>query len=213
MLRDSIVKNATVKSGTKRFFGLMVVGYFLPVLILFSFYLGDMTIATQNRFVLFLLPLLIWPTVYTLSRLYFFSGHAFKYEISVFLVFHFIYFLPYGGEQYLANSLLLPYEYEKTICVLKNNYGNNKRILVIADNPSLYLIQKYSAVSIQYINAHMAEVKKMSAQYDHLVILDRHDAGRTASHISLIKKLDATALKTFKLGPNTRMTLYESADF
>lgn len=86
-----------------------------------------------------------------------------------------VYFLPYGIQQKIIKSLTLPTVYEKTIDYLKSNYDcDNKELLIISDNPNLYMTHQYAAVNFTYANQHTVKIiDHYYRNFKHVVIFQK----------------------------------------
>lgn len=192
-------------------FFLMGLNCFALWCVVFSFYLGDLTKSSQNRFAMSFLPVLIFAAVYMLSRIPALSKKHVKYYVAVLAVFHLIYFLPYGAAQYLSNSLSLPQEYQKTLAAIDDLYGSNKDLLLIVDRPNLYLVQGYSAILFHYAETHVKEMSRMGREYDHVLVIEKSTEGQIVSPLkSLPNRLKMVPIKKFKILPDSFITIYST---
>jgi hypothetical protein len=139
-----------------------------------SFYLGNMTLYTQNRFAMAYLPCMIFPAVYVVHH---FSNQANIYKkiiVIIFFVFHLLYYWPYGAQQLLVQTGSIPYEYNKTLSYLKDNFKRNSNILVIAQRPYYYIVHYKGAVDFTYANQNMEKIKyNYGKEFDHILVLQK----------------------------------------
>jgi len=94
-----------------------------------------MRIATQNRFALAFLPVMVLPAIYFIRAILNKVNISYKIFIWVFFGFHLLYFWPYGSQQLLVNRGTIPYEYNKTLNYLRSNFEKPSKIVVICERP------------------------------------------------------------------------------
>ncbi len=180
--------------------------------ILFSFYMGNLTLSTQNRFAMAFIPCMVFPAIYflyTLSRNYDYSRKA---CIAVFLIFHLLYFWPYGSRQLFINEKTFTYEYNKVLKYIESSYGGNRNIVVISDRPNYYLIHYYGSVDFAYANTHKDQIiNNLIKEFDHVLVLQRYfytgNTHKTNNHMNSVYKLKE--LERFKITPKMFIRLSE----
>jgi len=139
-----------------------------------TFYLGNMTIYTQNRFAMAYLPYLILSMIYFLNEILEKTSFTRKIFIIVFFVFHLIYFWPYGSQQFLVNSGAIQYEYNKTLRYINDNFNNSSDILVISERPYLYTIHYSGAVDFSYANQNVEKIlDQYRKDFDQILVLQK----------------------------------------
>lgn len=139
-----------------------------------SFYLGNMTIYTQNRFAMAYLPYLVLSMIYFLNEFLKKTNYTRKIFIIVFFVFHLIYFWPYGSQQFLVNSGAIQYEYNKTLRYINDNFKNSSDILVISERPYLYTIHYSGAVDFTYANQNVEKIlDQYRKDFDQILVLQK----------------------------------------
>jgi hypothetical protein len=144
--------------------------YFVQV----SFFLGDMTIATQNRFAMAYLPYMVLPAIYFIHKTVNTATNSNKFLVWIVFGFHLLYFWPYGAQQMLVNRGTTPYEYNKTLNYLKNNYERHSKILVICERPNFYIVHYQSALDFNYANQNPELIlKKAARDFDHILVLQK----------------------------------------
>lgn len=175
LIRKFILQFNTIQSQFRYIFLYSITTLLLLSVIIYSHYWGNFTIALQNRIALVFLPYLLFPAIYGLYKI---SGPIkFSKEIflSVFFIFHLLFFLPYGTHQRLINSLSLPFEYKKNLTYLEKNFHGNKNILIISDRPNLYLVHEYGSVSFDFLKRHKEEISFQSQkEFDHVLTFQRY---------------------------------------
>ena len=146
----------------------------LLYLIQVSFYLGNMRLYTQNRFAMVYLPYMVLPAVFCIYRCINQLDISKKIVVSVFFGFHLLYFWPYGSQQLLVHKGIIPYEYNRTLAYLKDNFNPKANILIIAERPNLYIIQYKGAVDFAYANQNIERIKGFySKEFDHILVLQK----------------------------------------
>ena len=165
-------QSTSISYRTLWLFGVVTFGllYFIQV----SFYLGDMSLYTQNRFAMAYLPYLVVPAIYFIHSILKRHGHANKILMGIFCVFHLLYFWPYGSQQRLVNSGALAYEYTKTLKYVNNSFHKNANILLISERPYLYVVHYGGAVDFAYANQNPQKIlDQYSKEFDHILVLQR----------------------------------------
>ena len=165
-------RGADVHFKTMWFFG--VLSFSLLYLIQVSFYLGNMAIYTQNRFAMAYLPYMVLPAIYFVHEVLKKTNNNQKIFVSIFFVFHLIYFWPYGSQQLLINTGAIPYEYNKTLGYIKDNFKSNSTILVISERPYLYTVQYSGAVDFTFANQNTEKIlDQYRRDFDHIIVLQK----------------------------------------
>ena len=165
-------RGADVHFKTMWFFG--VLSFSLLYLIQASFYLGNMAIYTQNRFAMAYLPYMVLPAIYFVHEVLKKTNNNQKIFVSIFFVFHLIYFWPYGSQQLLINTGAIPYEYNKTLGYIKDNFKSNSTILVISERPYLYTVQYSGAVDFTFANQNTEKIlDQYRRDFDHIIVLQK----------------------------------------
>jgi hypothetical protein len=166
-------RNTSSQFRTMWFF--TVVTFCLLYLIQVSFYLGNMTIYTQNRLAMTYLPCMVVPAVFFIHGIINKAHISKKILVFIFFVFHLLYFWPYGSQQQIVNTGSIPYEYNRTLRYLKDNYRRNSNILIISERPNLYLIHYKGAVDFQYANQNPELIlNKVVRDFDHILVLQKY---------------------------------------
>ena len=151
-----------------------VVTFGLLYIIQVSFYLGDMSLYSQNRFAMSYLPYLVVPAIYFSHRILKGHGQARNILMAIFCVFHLLYFWPYGSQQMLVNSGALPHEYNKTLKYIKNSFHSHANILLISERPNLYIAHFGGAVDFAYANRNPQKIlDHYGKEFDHILVLQR----------------------------------------
>jgi hypothetical protein len=166
-------QSTSISFRTLWLFGIVTSGllYFIQV----SFYLGDMSLYSQNRFAMAYLPYLVLPAIYIIHSILNRAGHPQKILIGIFCVFHLLYFWPYGSQQLLVNTGSLPNEYNKTLRYIKDSFKNNSNILLISERPYLYVIHYAGAVDFAYANRNPEKIlDQYGKEFDHILVLQRY---------------------------------------
>jgi hypothetical protein len=156
------------------FFG--VATFCLLYFIQSSFYRGDLTIFTQNRFATVYLPYILFPAVFFVYSI-FNKANGNKINLVVlFFIFHLLFFWPFGSQQRFVNVGSLPYEYNKTLIFFEENFKNNSNLLIIAERPNLYIIHYRGAVDFSFANQNMDKIKNTyNKEFDHILVLQKID--------------------------------------
>jgi hypothetical protein len=150
------------------------VTFCLLYFIQFSFYLGDMTIVTQNRFAMTYLPYMVLPAIFFLHAIFNKVNISHKIIIWLFFGFHLLYFWPYGSQQLLVNRATIPYEYNKTLSYLRSNYKSQSKVLIICERPNFYIVHYQGALDFQYANQNPDFILNMGARdFDHILVLQK----------------------------------------
>ena len=159
---------------TKCFFGFLT--FCLLYLIQFSFYRGDLTIFTQNRFATVYFPYILFPAVFFVYSILSKTSENKEMLAVFFFIFHLLFYWPYGSQQRFVNIGSLPYEYSRTLSFLKENYNNNTQLLIIAERPNLYIIHYQGAVDFSFANQHADKINSSySKEFDHILVLQKFD--------------------------------------
>ena len=167
-------RSTSLEFKTMWFFGLAT--FCLLYLIQFSFYRGDLTIFTQNRFATVYLPYILFPAIFFVHSI-FNKANGNKINLVVlFFVFHLLFFWPFGSQQRFVNVGSLPYEYNKSLMFLKENFKSNSNLLIIAERPNLYIIHYRGAVDFSFANQNMDKIKDIyNKEFDHILVLQKID--------------------------------------
>ena len=166
-------RGASVQFRTMWFFGLLTFSllYFIQV----SFYLGNMALYTQNRFAMAYLPYMVLPAIFFVHEVLKNTNNSKKIFVSIFFVFHLFFFWPYGSQQLLFNTGAIPYEYNKTLRYIKDNFKNNSDILVISERPYLYTVHYSGAVDFAYANQNTEIIlDQYRKDFDHILVLQKY---------------------------------------
>jgi hypothetical protein len=148
----------------------------LLYLIQFSFYRGDLTIFTQNRFATVYFPYILFSAIFFIHSILNRAKGDKEIIVVLLFVFHLLFFWPYGSQQRFVNIGSLPYEYGKTLNFLKENFKNNTHLLIIAERPNLYIVHYRGAVDFSYANQHAEKIKSVYAkEFDHILVLQKFD--------------------------------------
>jgi len=165
-------RGASVRFRTMWFFGVLT--FSLLYVVQVSFYLGNMTLYTQNRFAMAYLPYMVLPAIFFVHEVLKKANKTKEILISVFFVFHLIFFWPYGSQQLLVNSGAIPYEYNKTLSYIQDNFKSNSDILVISERPYLYTVHYAGAVDFTYANNNTEAILDLYRKdFDHILVLQR----------------------------------------
>ena len=159
---------------TMWFFG--AVTFCLLYLIQFSFYRGDLTIFTQNRFATVYFPYILFPAIFFIHSILNKADRDKEIVVVLLFIFHLLFFWPYGSQQRFVSIGSLPYEYGRTLNFLKENFKNNTHLLIIAERPNLYIIHYRGAIDFSYANQNADKIKSIySKEFDHILILQKFD--------------------------------------
>jgi hypothetical protein len=170
-----------------------------------SFYLGNMTLYTQNRFALAYLPVMVFPAVYFIHRFLNQAHISKKILVVIFFSFHMIYFWPYGSQQLLVDTGSVPYEYNKMLGYLRDRFNPDANILVIAERPYYYIIHYKGAVDFAYANQNMDKISEFyGKEFDDILVIQkcRYDtkspleSNRLAKADRLVKLSDLNLTQT-----------------
>jgi len=115
----------------------------------FSFYRGDLTLYTQNRFAMTYLPFMVLLAIFLVHSILNKAKATAKIMVVIFFILHLIYFWPYGSQQLLVNGGSIPNEYNKTLRFIEGNFKDHSAILVICERPNLYLVQYRGALDFR----------------------------------------------------------------
>jgi hypothetical protein len=167
-------RRTSLEFKTMWFFG--VATFCLLYIIQFSFYRGDLTIFTQNRFATVYIPYILFAAIFFVhSILNKANGNKINLVV-LFFVFHLLFFWPFGSQQRFVNVGSLPYEYNKTLMYLKENFNNNTNLLIIAERPNIYIIHYRGAVDFSFANQNMDKIKNIyNKEFDHVLVLQKID--------------------------------------
>jgi hypothetical protein len=172
--------------------------YFIQV----SFFLGDMTIATQNRFAMAYLPYMVLPAMYLIHNIVSQVNLSIKIFVWIFFGFHLLYFWPYGSQQLLVNRGTIPYEYNKTLDYIRNNYESHSKILVISERPNFYIVHYQGALDFKYANQNPELIiNKVAKDFDHILVLQKclHETQAPLKTSRLNNSYRLVDLQTLKL--------------
>jgi len=153
-----------------------VATFCLLYFIQFSFYRGDLTIFTQNRFATVYFPYILFPAIFFVYSIFNNANRNRINLVVLFFVFHLLFFWPFGSQQRFVNVGSLPYEYNKSLMFLKENFKNNSNLLIIAERPNLYIIHYRGAVDFSFANQNMDNIKDIyNKEFDHILVLQKID--------------------------------------
>lgn len=156
------------------------VSFGLMALIQSSFYRGDLTIFTQNRFAMSYLPYVVLPAIVFIHSILNKEkiSNSKKIFAAVFWAFHLLFFWSYGSQQLLVNAGSIPYEYNKTISYLKDHYKNNANLLIVCERPNLYIVHFQGAIDFKYANLNAEKIlSQYQRDYDHIVVIQKFRYG------------------------------------
>jgi hypothetical protein len=177
LLTKKLILNYTSTSRefkTMWFFG--AVTFCLLYLIQFSFYRGDLTIFTQNRFATVYFPYILFPAIFLIHSILNRADGIKEIIVVILFIFHLLFFWPYGSQQRFVSIGSLSYEYGKTMNFLKENFKNSTQLLIIAERPNLYIIHYRGAVDFRYANQNADKIKSIySKEFDHILVLQKFD--------------------------------------
>lgn len=182
------------------FFGLTSIG--LMYLIQASFYRGDFTVFTQNRFALSYLPYIVLPVILFIKHLLKTETITKKIFVSVFLTFHLLLFWSYGSQQLLVNAGTIPYEYNKTLDYLKHHFKKNTNLLIVCERPNLYIVHFQGAVDFNYANQNEDKIRtQYQREYDQIIVLQkcRYDTREPLQSNRLINSYPLVHLRNLNL--------------
>jgi hypothetical protein len=149
-----------------------MVTFLLMIGILSSYYWGDFQNHFSNRFALVFLPYMVFSAIFCLDFIERKTKKPLKIFLTIFFVFHLLFYWPYGAHQKILKTLPLPKEYQKVLNYLETEYKHPQDTLIICERPNLYVIHQYGAISFPYANTHVSEIMiAMSRYYDHIVVL------------------------------------------
>ena len=139
-----------------------------------SFYLGNMSLYTQNRFAMAYLPVMVLPAVYVVHHLVNRTGINKKVVVFILFIFHLLYFWPYGSQQLLVQNGSIPYEYNKTLEYLKDHLKPESNILIISERPYYYIVHYKSAVDFTYANQNIKKIQDyFGKELDQILVLQK----------------------------------------
>ena len=151
------------------------VSFCLMYLIQAAFYRGDLTFFTQNRFAMSYLPYLVLPTIVFIHNIPVKETIPKNFFVSVFLVFHLLFFWSYGSQQLLVNAGSISYEYNKTLSYLKNHFKNNANLLIVCERPNLYIVHYQGAIDFNYANQNADKILDgYGREFDHILVLQKY---------------------------------------
>ena len=134
-----------------------------------------MALYTQNRFAMAYLPYMVLPAIFFVHEVLKKTNNSKKIFVSIFFVFHLFFFWPYGSQQLLVNTGAIPYEYNKTLRYIKDNFKNNSDILVISERPYLYTVHYSGAVDFAYANQNTEIIlDQYRKDFDHILVLQKY---------------------------------------
>jgi hypothetical protein len=175
MTKRLVVKYRDTDSQFRGMWYFAVVTFCLLYLVQVSFYLGNMAIYTQNRLAMSYLPYMVVPAVFFIRQFSNSTHISKKILIFVFFVFHLIYFWPYGSQQLLVNAGSIPYQYNKTLSYLNENFKRNSNMLIIAERPNLYVVHYKGAVDFTYANQNPEKIRDhYGREFDHILVLQKY---------------------------------------
>ena len=167
-----------------------------------SFYLGDMSLYTQNRFAMTYLPVIVFPVVYFVHHFISHTNNQIKVAVFVLFAFHLFYFWPYGSQQRIVQTGSIPYEYNKTLGYLKDNFKHDSNILIICERPYYYIVHYKSAVNFNYANQNTEKIRDyLEKEFDHIVVLQKclYENRAPVENNQLNKSYRLVNLKNLKL--------------
>jgi hypothetical protein len=129
-------------------------GFGLVTVVQFGYHLGDLTAPITQRLGLALLPLLVAPAAYCLSRLGQRLGWPVRYFAASCLAL-LVFFWPQAGKNQAVGQLNAFRGHERTLTYLAERYPG-KDVLLIAERAHPYLIHGYSAVNFHFASANFS---------------------------------------------------------
>jgi hypothetical protein len=166
-------KSTSLQFRTMWFFGFLT--FSLLYVIQVSFYLGNMALYTQNRFAMAYLPVMVFPAIYFVHHFLNHTNIRKKVVLFILFVFHLLYFWPYGSQQMLIQTGSIPYEYNKTLSYLKDNFKPKSNILIICERPYYYIVHYNSAVDFTYANQNTKKIlDHLAKEFDHILVLQKY---------------------------------------
>jgi len=178
------------------------VSFGLMYLIQSSFYRGDLTLFSQNRFALSFLPCLVLPSIAFIRSILAKETISKKIFVSIFWAFHLLFFWSYGSQQLLVNAGSIPLEYNKTLSYLKDHFKNNANLLVVCERPNLYILHYQGAVDFKYANQNADKIlDHYQREFDHIIVLQkcRYETRKPMQNNRLINSYRLARLEHIKL--------------
>jgi uncharacterized pyridoxamine 5'-phosphate oxidase family protein len=102
----------------------------------------------------------------------------------------------------LVNRGTIPYEYNKTLNYIRNNYESHSKILVICERPNLYIVHYPGALDFKYANQNPELIiNKVAKDFDHILVLQKclHETRAPLKTSRLNKSYQMVDLQTLKL--------------
>jgi hypothetical protein len=68
----------------------------------------------------------------------------------------------------------IPYEYNKTLGYLRDNFKQGSNILIICERPYYYIVHYKSAINFTYANQHTEKIRDyFDKEFDHILVLQK----------------------------------------
>ncbi len=177
--------------------------------IITSFYWGNFKIPMDNRLALIFLPYIIFCTIFCIHTL-FHKRRSAHLVLSIFFLFHLLIYWPYGIQQRIINGLSLQYEYGQVMAFLNEHYKKKQYPLIVAEQPNLYIIHDYSALSYSAVNSQLRKIYS-SRQINKIVAIQRYhsDSEKIYKRTVLNKEFQTKELKKIRITPYTYIKISE----
>ncbi|MBL0716165.1 MAG: hypothetical protein JJV98_20970 [Desulfosarcina sp.] len=145
------------------------------LVIISAFFWGNFGLKMDNRLALVFLPFVAFAALCGLSQIQQRLRLNARAIVIVLLMVHLVYFWPYASGQRLINGLSLPFEYQRAVSYLQKTYPVDDQLLIIAELPNLYIIQKYGAVNLNRLGRAEPWIRRQRQRFDHIIALQKID--------------------------------------
>ncbi len=150
--------------------------FVLLCIIIFSYFWGDFLQFYSNRMALFIVPYMLFLSIWAISTIKIFFKKTAKSFITTSLIFHFLFIFPYfSGISNYASNYEDPKEYYDILNFLKSSNIPSDKILIISNQTSKYIINSFHVITFSYANRHVNElIDSINKNYKHAYALQRY---------------------------------------
>jgi hypothetical protein len=186
-----------------------VVAFTALLLIISSFYWGHFTLPVNTRLSFAFLPFVITSTFVAIQAL------QNKWKLNRHILFilslcSIVFYWPVGARQTILRTTVLPYAYENVLYSLKQHYPRKGYSLILAEYPTLYTIQNFSAFRINNEDRLRKYLSEPSI-FDRIIVIQKYDkqTGRIYKGSQLPLSVDVKTIEDISLSPTMGLRISE----
>jgi len=179
------------------------------LVIISSFYWGHFTLPINTRLSFVFLPFVITSALIAIQEL------QNKWKINPRILFilslcSIVFYWPVGARQTVLRTTILPYAYENVLYSLKQHYPRKGYSLILAEYPTLYTIQNFSAFRINNEDRIRKYLSEPSI-FDHIIAIQKYDkqTGKIYKGSQLPLSANVKTIEDISLSPTIGLRISE----